>query len=52
MKRKKINALLAGVLAFSMAFSQPMAVFATEYTVIESNENGEDALTVEGESAE
>lgn len=52
MKRKKINALLAGVLAFSMAFSQPMAVFATENTVVESNENSEDALTDEGENAE
>ena len=47
MRKKKFNALLASLLVFSMAFSQPAAVLAEENTTVSENEDNDSTVTEE-----
>ena len=52
MKKKKFNALLALLLVFSMAFSQPAAVFAEENATMADDEDNGSAITEDENNAE
>lgn len=52
MRKKKINALLALLLVFSMAFSQPAAVFAEENTSVSDSEVNDGAIAEAEENSE
>lgn len=52
MRKKKFNALLALLLVFSMAFSQPAAVFAEENTSVSDSEANDGAIAEAEENSE
>lgn len=51
MRKKKFNALLALLLVFSMAFSQPAAVFAEENATVADDEDNVPAITEDENNA-